>query len=82
MSLHLTQVRLSYGGDEVLTDVSAIQRPRPGRAGGAQRRGEDHPAARHDREARAQDRSAAATWLTLGCYVAERCGGEAAAPEK
>jgi len=28
MSLHLTQVRLSYGGDEVLTDVSAIVRPR------------------------------------------------------
>ena len=28
MSLHLTQLRLSYGGDEVLSDVSAIVRPR------------------------------------------------------
>ena len=28
MSLHLTQLRLSYGADEVLTDVSAIVRPR------------------------------------------------------
>jgi ATP-binding cassette subfamily F protein 3 len=28
VSLHLTQVKLSYGGDEVLTDVSAIVRPR------------------------------------------------------
>src|SRR6476469_5843918 len=28
MSLHLTQIRLSFGGDEVLSDVSAIVRPR------------------------------------------------------
>ena len=28
MSLHLTQIRLSYGGDVVLSDVSAIVRPR------------------------------------------------------
>ena len=28
MSLHLTQIRLSFGGDEVLSEVSAIVRPR------------------------------------------------------
>src|SRR3954468_13506563 len=28
MSLHLTQIRLSFGGDVVLSDVSAIMRPR------------------------------------------------------
>jgi ATP-binding cassette, subfamily F, member 3 len=28
MSLHLTQIRLSFGADEVLSDVSAIVRPR------------------------------------------------------
>jgi ATP-binding cassette, subfamily F, member 3 len=28
MTLHLTQIRLSFGGDEVLSDVSAIVRPR------------------------------------------------------
>jgi hypothetical protein len=26
MSLHLTQIRLSFGGDEVLSDVSAIEK--------------------------------------------------------
>src|SRR5437763_1193487 len=28
MSLHLTQIRRSFGGDDVLLDVSAIVRPR------------------------------------------------------
>ncbi|MDX6523856.1 MAG: ATP-binding cassette, subfamily er 3, partial [Gaiellales bacterium] len=28
MALHLTQIQRSYGGDEVLRDVSAIVRPR------------------------------------------------------